>query len=73
MTRLLNSNPVECTKNKTYGYKSLSFHGEKLGVYPIVGADHGAGKSRYLIRTLICNSKTRRINNNNTDFWHTYY
>ena len=33
----------------------------------IIGADHGGGKSRYLIRTNILSSKARR-ENNKTDF-----
>ena len=37
-------------------------------MFIILGADHGAGKSRYLIRTNILDSKSRRTNDNKTDY-----
>ena len=36
-----------------YGYESVAFGNEIKGVFVIIGADHGGGKSRYLVRTNI--------------------
>ena len=49
-------------KDKEYpvfGYKSRCF-GNGLGVYAIIGSDHGGGKSRYLIRLNYESSTLRR-------------
>ena len=51
-----------------YGYKYYTQNGEKMGVYLIIGSDHGAGKSRYLLRTLFCNSESRRQHGNKVDY-----
>ena len=58
MKSLQHKEPI---RDRKYGYKSLSFDSETNGVHIILGSDHGAGKSRYLIRTLLCDSKKRRI------------
>ena len=46
-TRLLNSLEPQLA---TFGYFSKIFPSSTLGVYVIIGADHGGGKSRYLMR-----------------------
>ena len=40
-----------------YGYQSKVFRNENKGVFIIIGADHGAGKSMYLVQTNILDSK----------------
>ena len=44
----------------TFGYESKLFQPTKSGVYAIIGADHGGGKSRYLIRVNYLPSSYRR-------------
>ena len=44
----------------TFGYESKLFQPSKLGVYVIIGADHGGGRSRYLMRVNYLPSSHRR-------------
>ena len=49
--RLLQSMSSDTSSTPTYSYNSNAFDGtNKKGVFCIMGADHGGGKSRYLIR-----------------------
>ena len=57
--RLLKSDPQTHT---SYGYESNAFKRDKQGVFVIIGADHGGGKSRYLVRTNLLDSNSRRLN-----------
>ena len=56
--RYLQSLPND-KEHPVFGYKSRSF-GDGLGVYVIIGSDHGGGKSRYLIRLNYESSACRR-------------
>ena len=54
--RLLSS-----SQNQTiFGYESKVFQPSRLGVYAIIGADHGGGKSRYVLRVNYLPSSVRR-------------
>lgn len=44
----------------TFGYKSKLFQPTELGVYVIIGDDHGGGKSRYLMRVNYLPASHRR-------------
>ena len=46
-----------------FGYESKLFPPNKKGAYSIIGADHGGGKSRYLIRINYLHSSYRRAVN----------
>ena len=48
---------------QSFGYDSNIFGARKKGVICIIGSDHGAGKSRYLIRTNYLPSSERRRTN----------
>ena len=63
--RLLQS---DCDSQLSYGYESKAFEKNKKGVFVIMGADHGGGKSRYLVRTNLLHSKSRREQNNKADY-----
>ena len=54
----------EVNFNICYGYRSNAFEGQIHGCYMIIGANHGAGKSRYLLRTLITDSNSMRSHGN---------
>ena len=65
MERLL---MTENDTNKSYGYGSSVFGENKNGVIVVIGADHGGGKSRYLVRTNLLSSRERRLHNNKNDY-----
>ena len=46
-----------------FGYTSNIFSPNAKGIVIIIGADHGAGKSRYLLRTNYLDSQSRREKN----------
>ena len=54
--RLLSSSKNDAV----FGYESKVFEPTKLGVIAIIGADHGGGKSRYLLRVNYLPSSYRR-------------
>ena len=58
--RVLMAETIETPK---FGYSSSVFPTNQTGVICIIGADHGAGKSRYLIRTNYLPSSHRRERN----------
>ena len=65
-TRLISSKVQNCSSSPTeitYGYKSKVFSGGNKGVICVIGADHGGGKSRYLIRTNYLSSSSRQKEN----------
>ena len=52
----------------SFGYESKAFGNGNKGVYAILGADRGGGKSRYLLRVNILDSKERKKNSNKTNY-----
>ena len=67
MDRLIQSQ-VHTDSQLSYGYQSTHFFGNEDGVFVIIGADHGGGKSCYLVRVNVLGSKARRDNGNKVDY-----
>lgn len=67
MDRLLQSQ-MDTDSQPCYGYKLTHFFGEEDGVFVIIEADHGGGKSCYLVRINVLSSKARRDNANKVDY-----
>ena len=51
-----------------FGYKCPAVFGDGLGIFAMIGADHGAGKSRYLIWLNYESSTVRRQMSNKIDY-----
>ena len=60
-THLLQSS--SCSDIPTFGYKNSIFGKHNKGVFCIIGADHGGGSSKYIMRTNYLDSSQRRNNN----------
>ena len=65
MSRFLMSYPPGAKPIFGYDSKGIS---SGFGVYCTIGSDHGAGKSRYMLRLNYENSSSRRKNDNKVDF-----